>query len=129
MSEIGRIVGLGMVVTVLLAALRRKYPEIAPEVSLAFIIGIFLLLLGPLGQLLGVFRELSQRARLGDFYLGIVLRSIGIAYLTALGAQVCRDAGETAIAVTIEIAGKVLILVIALPVVVAILDALVRLLP
>ena len=75
------------------------------------------------------FYELGQRADLSGFYLGVILRSIGIAYLTALGAQVSKDAGEEAVALVIEIAGKIMILLISIPVVVAILDTLVGLLP
>ncbi|NLN15692.1 MAG: stage III sporulation protein AD [Firmicutes bacterium] len=129
MSDIARIVGLGIIITVLLAHLRKRYPELAPELSLAFVVGVFLILMGPLGRVLQVFSELGQRADLSGFYLGVILRSIGIAYLTALGAQVSKDAGEEAVALVIEIAGKIMILMISIPVVVAILDSLVGLLP
>ncbi|NLC37881.1 MAG: stage III sporulation protein AD, partial [Clostridia bacterium] len=51
------------------------------------------------------------------------------AYIAEFGAQVCRDAGETAIASRVEFAAKVLIIVLAIPIVVAILETIIRLLP
>ncbi|MGI6559546.1 MAG: SpoIIIAC/SpoIIIAD family protein [Limnochordia bacterium] len=71
MPDIARIVGLGIIITVLLAHLRKRYPELAPELSLAFVVGVFLILLGPLDRVLQVFYELGQRADLSGFYLGV----------------------------------------------------------
>jgi len=61
--------------------------------------------------------------------MSLILKVIGIAYIAEFGAQVCRDAGEGAVAAKVELAGKALVLLLALPIVYAILDFVGRLLP
>ncbi|HHX50103.1 MAG TPA: stage III sporulation protein AD, partial [Clostridia bacterium] len=73
--------------------------------------------------------ELSHRAQVNQFYLATIMKIIGIAYIAEFGAQVCRDAGETAIASRVEFAAKVLVMVLAIPILVAILETIIRLLP
>jgi len=128
-EDLARIVGAGLVVTILLAFLRERYPALAVQLMMAFVAGVLLLLMPALGRVLGVFADLGRRAQVHGAYLDIALRVIGVAYLTAFGAQICRDAKEEALASVIELAGKVVILLLALPVVMGILDALLRLLP
>ena len=53
-----------------------------------------------------------------------VLKTIGAAYLTSFGVQISREAGEEAISGIIELAGKLVILLIALPLIQAILHTL-----
>ena len=45
-----------------------------------------------------------------------LLKIIGIAYIAEFGAQITKDAGQGAIASKIELAGKILILVMAIPI-------------
>ena len=46
----------------------------------------------------------------------VVVKVLGIDYITDFAAQVCRDAGENGIASKVEMAGKVLIFYVSLPV-------------
>jgi stage III sporulation protein AD len=62
-------------------------------------------------------------------YMGTVLKIIGIAYIAEIGAQVCRDAGEGVVAAKIEFAAKILVMVLAIPIILAILEALLKLIP
>ena len=52
----------------------------------------------------------------------ILLRSLGLAFATELCAGICRDSGETALAAWVETAGRLEILVLALPLVRAVAD-------
>ncbi len=127
--EILQIVGLGLLVAVLAVLLREERPEIAPFLALGFGIMIFIVILGKMGAIIMVFRDLTRRAHIDELYLTTLLKILGIAYVTEFGAQICRDAGEGTIANKIEVAGKVLILILALPIFAAILEVIVRLLP
>lgn len=129
MSDMIQIVGSGIVLAVLLVHLRGTYPAMAVGVVFLFAFGILLFLMPELARVIRLFADLGRRAQVDGFYMDIALRSIGIAYLTTLGAQVSKDAGEQVIATVIEFGGKILILVLALPIVAAIMETLVRLLP
>ena len=50
-------------------------------------------------------------------YAEVILKSLGVAFLTHIASSVCKDCGEQNIASVIEIAGKVEILLLSLPMV------------
>lgn len=127
--EIIQIIGLGFVVTLLILIIRRERPELAVQLSLTLATIIFLLILNKISVVLDLFRDLAEKASISQLYLNTLLKIIGIAYITEFGAQVCRDAGEGAVAGKIEFAGKVLVMVMAIPIIALVLDTIVRLIP
>lgn len=127
--EIVQIVGLGFVMTMLALIIKQERPELALQLSLALAATIFLLMLNKIGAVLMLFRDLAEKANMSMLYLNTLLKIIGIAYITEFGSQVCRDAGEGAIAAKIEFAGKVLVMVMAIPIIALVLDTIVKLIP
>ena len=127
--EIIQIVGLGFVVTLLILIIKREKPEIAVQLSLALAAIIFLMILAKVTIVLNLFRDMAEKANISQMYLNTILKVIGIAYITEFGAQVCRDAGEGAVAGKIEFAGKVMVMVMAIPIIALVMDTIVRLLP
>lgn len=127
--EILQIVGLCLVVTLLILVIRQQRPEIGLQLSLALVILIFFLVLSKIGAVLNLFTDMAEKANINQMYLQILLKIIGIAYIAEFGAQVCRDAGEGAVAGKIELAGKVLVMVLAIPIVAVVLDTVVKLMP
>lgn len=126
--EILQIVGAGLIVTVLILVIKPQRPELALQVSLVFGILVFLFMLGKISGVIDVLEELGQRANINKFYLTTILKIIGVAYIAEFGAQVCRDAGEGTVAAKVEFAAKIIIMVLAVPIIVAILDSLIKLL-
>lgn len=127
--EIIQIIGLGFVVTLLILIIKQQRPEMAVQLSLALATIIFLMVLGKIQVVLTLFQDLAQKANISQMYLTTILKIIGIAYITEFGAQVCRDAGEGAVAGKIEFAGKVMVMVMAIPIIALVLDTIVRLIP
>lgn len=127
--DIMQIAGIGIVAAVLAVTIRQNKPEIAVGLSIATGIIIFLVVIGKIGSVIDVLKELSNRANLSTVYLATILKIIAIAYIADFGSQICRDAGEGAIAVKIEFAAKILVLTLAVPIVVAVLQALLKLVP
>ncbi|MGD0621650.1 MAG: stage III sporulation protein AD [Thermacetogeniaceae bacterium] len=127
--EIMQVVALGLMVAVFAVLLRRERPEMALILALGFGVIVFLMVLKKLGAIITVFEDVTRRAQVDELYLTTLLKILGIAYIAEFGAQVCRDSGEGTVANKIELAGKVLIMILALPIFAAILEAIVRLLP
>lgn len=127
--EIIQIVGLGFVVTLLILIIRSQRPEIAVQLSVTLATIIFLLVLSKIEVVLNLFRDLAEKANISQMYLNTILKIIGIAYITEFGAQVCRDAGEGAVAAKVEFAGKVLVMVMAIPIIALVLETIVKLIP
>ena len=127
--EIFQIVGFAIVATVLAIVIKKQKPEIAIQLSLVTGVIIFILLLDKIRVVLYVLEELANRSNVNVFYMTTLLKIIGVAYIAEFGAQVCRDAGESAIASKVEFAAKILIMVLAIPIIIAIMDSVMRLIP
>lgn len=127
--EVVQVVGFALVITVILVVLRGQRPDMAVLLSLAGAAVILIFLLDLIGQAVGLLRDLAARAGVRDTYVQVLLRVMGIAYLAELGSQVCRDAGEGAMATKVEMAGKVIILILAIPIVRALADAILAAVP
>lgn len=127
--DVLQIVAIGLIATVLIVVVKSQRPELAVLLSVAAGVILFLLVLGKIGSIMDIFKDLASRAGISMVYLGTILKIIGIAYIAEFGAQICRDAGEGAVATKIEFAAKILIMVLAVPIVVAVLQALLKLVP
>lgn len=97
--------------------------------SIIFSILIFTLMMGKLASIISIMRELSRRAGINFFFLDTILKILGVAYLGEFAAVICNDAGEQAVAKKVEFASKIIIAVMALPIMVAILESLMELMP
>lgn len=117
------VTGLAIVMVVIQAQLREINKPWAVLASTAFVVIVVLSFLPQLTQVTTTLNSLSARAGVDSFYIGPILKAIAIVYVTSFGSEVCRDADENAMAVVVELAGKIVILMIALPVVEAILTA------
>ena len=120
--EMGRIIALGLVGTVFAVLLKKENPQIAMLVAAITGILIFGMICLPLGNLIALLRETAEQAGVGSGYFAVVLKVIGIAYLTQFGAQLCAAAGEGAVAAKIELAGKILMMTAAAPVLTGLLE-------
>lgn len=127
--EVLQIVAIGLIATVLVVVVKSQRPELGILLSVAAGVIIFLLVLGQIGSIMDIIKELATKAGINMVYMGTILKIIGIAYIAEFGAQICRDAGEGAVAAKIEFAAKVLIMVLAVPIVVAVLTTLLKLVP
>lgn len=127
--EIIQIVGLGFVVTLLILIIKQQKPELAVQLGITLATIIFMMVLTKIQVVLNVFQELAEKANISQMYLNTILKIIGIAYITEFGSQVCRDAGEGAVAGKIEFAGKIMIMVMAIPIIALVLDTITRLIP
>jgi stage III sporulation protein AD len=127
--DIVQIVGLGLTATFLVLVLKEQKPIFAFLLTV-FVGGIiFLFLIGQIQRIVGMLERLAVNANLNMIYVETILKIIGIAYIAEFGAQITKDAGQGAIASKIELAGKVLILLMAIPIITAIIETVIGLLP
>ncbi len=129
MASIAQLAGAGVVAALLLSVVRQHSPPFAIALSLAVAVSVLLFLLPDLVEVVRLVQGYALAGGVAESLLGTVMRVLGIAYLTELAAGVCRDAGEASLAQRIELGGKVLILLLALPVLNAVLSLVLRLVP
>ena len=120
--------GLAVVVALLTVVVRQYKAEYGMAVGIA---GGILLLLLVVAQMSGLFDALSEmigRAGIQQEWLALLLKALGICYVTQFAADCCRDAGESALASKAELAGRVAVVVLALPVLTQLLENIVGML-
>lgn len=127
--EMIQIVGLGLIATILVLIVKEQKPMFAFLITAFTGIVIFLFLIGKIEAVIHVLEDLAVRSGIQMVYLKTILKIIGIAYIAEFGAQIVRDAGQDSIASKIELAGKVLIMVLAIPIISIIIETVIHLLP
>jgi stage III sporulation protein AD len=127
--EIVQIVGLGFLTTVLALVLKEQRPVFAFLLAVFTGIVIFLFLLGKLATVIRVLEDLAVQSNINMVFLKTILKIVGIAYIAEFGAQIVRDAGMESVASKIELSGKILIMVMAVPIITVIVDTVVKLMP
>lgn len=103
--------------------------SLALLLTLAVSAAVLLRFLPRLREVFGVFRSLGEQAGLSGGYLSVILKIMAISYLAEFAASLCRDAGETAYAAKMELAGKLAVILLAVPVIVNMLESVWQILP
>lgn len=83
---------------------------------------IFLQILGKLNVILEVIKTIGEFLPLNKIFAGTLLKMLGITYVAEFSASICQDAGYQTIARQIEILGKLTILVMSMPILLALLQ-------
>ena len=120
--DIFKIAGLGIAAAVFAVFIRGWKPELAMQVSLVATVIILVAVLPYLNIVVDMLKNLSNQVGIEYRYMGIVLKVIGIAYVAQFAAELCRDAGESAIASKIELGGKIIIMTLSMPVIYSLLE-------
>ena len=123
MDTVLRLAALCLLGALLAVLLRRGGGELALLLVLA-VCGVAVALLEPLGQLRDFWEEASAWGQLPEQLFQPLLKTVCIALICRTGSDLCRDAGEGALASVLETAGAVAAIVVSLPLFRAVWDLL-----
>jgi stage III sporulation protein AD len=113
--DIVKIIIIGLMGGILAVFVKKYSPEYAFQVSLVTGLVILVLILDYLIYAVDFVKKLVAKYNVPFEYLTIVLKVIGIAYLSEFAVNLLKDVGENSIAAKVEIAAKIIIVVISLP--------------
>ncbi|MBU3811188.1 MAG: stage III sporulation protein AD [Candidatus Niameybacter stercoravium] len=125
--EIMKLVGFALAAVILTLFVGEQHKMAGNLIRIFACTLLLILLLPQLQVIFAIINDLSTKMTLEDTYLKIIFKIIGIAYIAEFGYQLCKDAGESAIASKVQLAGKVLILVLASPIVLALIELITQL--
>nr|WGD74164.1 stage III sporulation protein AD [Bacillus subtilis] len=127
--DIVQIVGLGLIATFLSLIVKEQKPTFAFLIVVFAGCAIFLYLVDQIYDIIRMIEKIAINANVNMVYVETILKIIGIAYIAEFGAQLTKDAGQGTIASKIELAGKILILVMAVPILTVIIETILGLIP
>ena len=113
--DVIKIAAIGLIAATLAITIKKTNPEIALQISIVAGILIFLMIINYLSQAIDYVKELASKYPEGLEAITTVLKVIGIAYICEFAVQIIKDAGEEAIATKVELAGKLVIMILTLP--------------
>lgn len=119
-----KICAVGILAVIIISLVRTYKPELTVEVTLCAGIILLYYLLDSLRNGFDFIAEIYENLSYGREYFPIILKVLGIAYITEFTAALCNDAGEKSVAGKVELAGKIAIFFAAVPVFVSLLDLL-----
>ena len=114
--------GLIMVAGLLAIQLKGGRAEYGFLINLAAGIFLFFCIVGKLEVFIRAVEQIQSFLTLDTEYIAIMLKMVGITYIAQFSSGICKDAGYQAIAAQIEIFGKLAILVVGMPVLLALLE-------
>ncbi|WP_175492795.1 stage III sporulation protein AD [Bacillus sp. OK048] len=127
--EIIKIVGVALVATFLALIIKEQKPNFAFLLIVFVGCSIFLFLVDKIYEIIHMLERLAVNANVNLVYVETILKIIGIAYIAEFASQITKDAGQGAVASKIELAGKVLILAMAIPILTVMIETIIKLIP
>jgi len=127
--DIIKIIGIGLISLIIIIIIKQYRPEFTIYVSIIAGILIITLCMDKLSGIINMLTTLSNKTGLNSEYLYILLKITGIAILTEFAVSICNDAGESAIATKVNLGGKIIIISISIPIIVALLELIVKIMP
>ena len=114
--EMMRIIGVAFVTTVTSIILRVTKPELSFAVTVTGIIIILLYAVDAMQGVFSIFSTISQKAGVDNALIKLLLKIVGVGYLTEFGAGIISDFGASSIADKVSVCGKIAIVLLALPI-------------
>ncbi len=120
--DIIKIAMIGLAAALLAIQVKGGRPEYEIFITMGACLCIFFFLVTKLQVVIDAVNEMQSYIRLDAKYVAVLLKMIGITYVAEFSSNLCRDAGYQAVAGQIEMFGKLSILVISMPVLLALLE-------
>jgi stage III sporulation protein AD len=120
------IVGLAFIALFLILIFRNHNSSLPAFIGLTSGALILLIMIEPLKEIIDFLRQIADKANIDTVYIGIVLKILAIAYIASFSSALCKDANADSLATQIDLSGKIMILVLAIPILMAVLNSILQ---
>ena len=127
--EIIKIIGVAISGLIIIILLKQYRPEFAIYISLLVGVIIILLIIDRLAGIINLLQSFASESGINNTFLALLIKMTGIAFLSEFAVSVCKDSGESAIASKIEIGTKIIIISMSIPILSALLEIILKVLP
>ena len=127
--DIVKVVAVGIITAVCAVILRQVKPEVAIFSVIAGSIIILFLIMQSVGGVLEEYKSIIDRTGLNTGIFSIVLKIIGVGYLVEFAGDICKEAGVESVSQKISLAGKVLVIIMSLPIIKNLFEVILKFIP
>lgn len=121
-----KVICLAFVALFITIFLKNSKSELIPILFLTAGALILIIMIEPLKEIINFVRTVADKANIDSVYIGIVLKILGIAYLASFSSALCKDANADSLAAQIDFSGKIMILLLAVPILMAVLNSILQ---
>ena len=114
--EILKIIGVAFVTSITAILLKGTKPELSFAVTVTGVIVILLFIIDSLQNTIGLLNELVEMTGVDNGIFKILIKIVGVGYLTEFSSGILNDFGSNAVADKVALGGKITILLLSLPV-------------
>lgn len=107
---------------ILVLTLKQSVPHLALLLTLSVGVIILISVLSFLPIITDKITQLMSETGVNSKYISILIKALGICFICQFASDICKDAGQSALASKVELAGKVMILISALPLIEEVLN-------
>jgi len=121
-----KIVAIAYITLFIMLLFRQSKNELNTLLTLTAGALILLIIIEPLKEIINFLIEIGDKANIDTVYIGIVLKILAIAYIASFSSALCKDANADSLAAQIDFSGKIMILVLAIPILMAVLNSILQ---
>lgn len=114
--EVVKIAAIAICACILISVVKSYRPEFAIYISLGCSIIIIFFLIDSIQTCVSYFMDFYEDISYGNLYFPILIKIIFVAYITDFTAEIAKDQGNGQIASKVELAGKIIIFALAIPI-------------
>ena len=129
MDSLYKIIGIALITVVATLIVKPVRPDFAVFISVVGGVIILFMLAGYLTDIFEVFNQIFNFTNVNSSLYKIIFKIIGVGYLVEFTASLCSDTGNNSLGDKVLLGGKIIILVMALPIITSILEIVMELLP
>ena len=120
--EIVKVVFIAIITLFIILTLGKDRQDFAIIISI--IAGIFILIfcISKISPIISLLNNLAEKAGVNKEFFKIILKATLIAYIVELARMICKDANQNGLSEKLEIAGKIVIISISIPVITSLLN-------
>ncbi|MCI8411252.1 MAG: stage III sporulation protein AD [Clostridia bacterium] len=127
--DIIKIIGVALIGLIIIILLKQYKPEFAIYISLLTGVLILFLVMDKLTGIINLLQTFANKASINSTFITLLIKITGIAFLSEFAVSICKDSGEAAIASKIEIGSKIIIISMSIPILSALLEIILKVLP
>lgn len=117
-----KIIGIGLVAVVAVLIIKPYRPDFAFVLSVAGAAAAFFFIVSYLEGYFSIISGILADSGISPEYFSVAVKALGVGYISEFAADLATDSGQSAIASKIIFAGKVCMLILALPLIKNLLD-------
>ena len=124
-----KIIGISFLTVISVLILKPAKPEIAMIVGVCGSVCTFVYIVDLLQDAFGLFDYIMEITNLDSKLFTLLIKIVGVGYITEFSANLCSDSGSSSMASKIMLAGKLVIFVMSVPIIKSLIELIVGLMP